>query len=626
MRTHFSTLKMGDVLIELRSVEKAVEQLFATKPHPVKLSFENLRYSVNSNPGDSGSPLKEILFGLSGEIRPGEMVAIMGPSGSSKTTLLNALASRLPPDQLSGNILYNGRPTDKSSKRITSYVLQDDVMHSALSVYETLFYTAMLKLPGDLPYETKIERVDKAITALGLDGCKNSPVGNFFMRGISGGERKRLNIGNEILNNPSVMLLDEPTSGLDSSTAYLIIEMLKLFAKQSRTVVCSIHQPSSQIFMSFDNVILLAKGHMVYYGPPKKVVEYFENLGFQCDPHWNPADFFVELASKDEATISFLAQNFKSLRESVPTMSESQNIENTLGVTEMEHETRKWETNWYQQFYYLSLRCFAIKKNASLTNMNIYQTIAIALIVGVLWFQLPTEENTLQERIGLVFFTAIFLSFKPMFDAMLLFPAERPILMKERATGSYRLSAYYLAKCMSEIPLTIFFPTLFVVIVYWMTGLNPNFGRFILFMLAMGLTVMTSESLGIIFSAAFMDFQMATTCATIVFLGFMLLGGFYIESSNIPVWIRWVQWISPVKYAYELLLKIEFNGRSFTCAEGTDSVFDFCPSREISGDEALKKFELDTDAGLAIGVLIAMIILFRYMSYIFLRITSKSSF
>lgn len=613
----------GNVAIELDTLKDSVDNLFETRPQPIRVSFKNLRYSVNSIPGDPHSPKKPVLQGVSGEVKPGELVAIMGPSGSSKTTLINALAGRLPQGQLEGDILYNDHPVTKASKRVTSYVLQDDVFHSSLSVYETLYFTAMLKLPQYLSVAEKEDRVKRAIKALGLQGCMHSRVGNMFMRGISGGERKRLNIGNEILNNPSVMLLDEPTSGLDSTTALLIIELMKFFAQHGRTVICSIHQPSSQIFNSFDNVILLSKGRMLYYGPPAQVVSYFSDLGYQCHPHWNPADYFMDLASMNEEVTKELAVKFKPLRDAEKAYFQIESGKSVDSpVREVTDSSRKWETSWWWQFYYLSMRSFTLRKNSSWTNIDLYQTIAISLIVGVLWFQLSLSESTLKERIGLIFFMSIFLSFRPMFDAMTLFPAERPVLMKERATGSYRLSAYYLAKSLSEAPVTLFFPCVFIIITYWMTGLNPLFSHFIAFLFSMALSVLSAEAFGLLFSAAFMDVKKATTSASVLFLGFMLLGGFYIKSSNIPIWIRWVQYISPVKYSYGLLLHIEFIGRHFSCASA-DSAFSFCPTHRISGQEALDEYDLSINPGLCAGVLLGYLIVLRYFAYLCLRKTSR---
>lgn len=239
---------------------------------------------------------KMILKGITGMVQPGEVLAMLGPSGSGKTTLLTALGGRLG-GRLAGTITYNGKPFSNAMKRNTGFVTQDDVLYPHLTVTETLVFTALLRLPNSLSKEEKIQHAEAVITQLGLTKCNNSIVGGERLRGISGGERKRVSIGQEMLINPSLLFLDEPTSGLDSTTAQRIVSTLWELSNGGRTVVMTIHQPSSRLFYMFHKVLLLSEGNPLYFGRGSEAVDYFSSIGYSPMVVMNPADFLLDLAN-----------------------------------------------------------------------------------------------------------------------------------------------------------------------------------------------------------------------------------------------------------------------------------------------------------------------------------------
>lgn len=244
----------------------------------------------------SSSKEKTILNGLTGMVCPGELLAMLGPTGSGKTTLLTALGGRHT-GKLSGKITYNSRPFSGSIRRRTGFVTQQDTLYPHLTVTETLLFTALLRLPNSMANDEKVEHVERVITELGLTRCRNSMIGGPLVRGISGGEKKRVSIGQELLINPSLLLLDEPTSGLDSTTAQQILTTIKQLANWGRTVITTIHQPSSRLYHMFDKVILLSEGCPIYYGPASTALEYFSSIGFSTSITINPADLLLDLAN-----------------------------------------------------------------------------------------------------------------------------------------------------------------------------------------------------------------------------------------------------------------------------------------------------------------------------------------
>lgn len=268
------------------------------------MQFEDVGYNIKlqtnrSNCCARNEPklTRSVLNGVTGIARPGELLAMLGPSGSGKTTLLTALAGRLP-GKVTGAITYNGHPFSSSVKRKIGFVTQDDVLYPHLTVLETLTYAALLRLPKELTRQEKAEQAEMIIAELGLARCRTNVVGGPLVRGLSGGERKRVSIGLELLVNPSLLLLDEPTSGLDSTTAQRIVAQLRALARGGRTVVTTIHQPSSRLYRMFDKVIVLTEGCPIYSGSAGQVMEYFGLLGYS--PGFdlvNPADFLLDLAN-----------------------------------------------------------------------------------------------------------------------------------------------------------------------------------------------------------------------------------------------------------------------------------------------------------------------------------------
>lgn len=251
---------------------------------------------------------KSILNGISGVVSPGEMLAMLGPSGSGKTTLLTALGGRLT-GKLSGKITYNGQPFSGSVKRRTGFVTQHDVLYPHLTVTETLVFTALLRLPGSLTKAEKVSQARSVMEQLGLDRVAQSMIGGPLFRGLSGGERKRVSIGLEMLVNPSLLLVDEPTSGLDSTTALRIMRILRgLAVDGGRTVVVTIHQPSNRIYNMFDKLVVLSEGSPIYYGQGSLVLDYFSSIGFSFPVSVNPAELLLDLANGKYVCVYIIKQ------------------------------------------------------------------------------------------------------------------------------------------------------------------------------------------------------------------------------------------------------------------------------------------------------------------------------
>lgn len=256
----------------------------------IEISFRDLTLTLK---GTS----KQILRCVTGKIMPGRITAFMGPSGAGKTTYLSALAGKAVGCTITGSIHINGKAASiHSYKKITGFVPQDDVVHGNLTVEENIWFSASCRLSADLPKPDKVLIVERVIESLGLQEVRNSVVGTVEKRGISGGQRKRVNVGLEMVMEPSLLILDEPTSGLDSSSSQLLLRALRREALEGVNICMVVHQPSYTLFNMFDDLVLLAKGGLtVYHGPVRRVEEYFSDIGIVVPDRVNPPDYFIDV-------------------------------------------------------------------------------------------------------------------------------------------------------------------------------------------------------------------------------------------------------------------------------------------------------------------------------------------
>ncbi|KAL7420171.1 FAD-dependent urate hydroxylase [Cryptotrichosporon argae] len=256
---------------------------------PATLHFSNLSYTLPSG--------KAVLSHVTGMVRPGELLAVMGASGAGKSTLLDLLARKSKTGRVTGDMYVNARdiPDDDTFRRVCGYVDQEDTLLSTLTVYEAVLYSALLRLPRDMSYQAKVYRTLETMSELGILGIKDARIGESGKRSISGGEKRRVSIACELVTGPSILFLDEPTSGLDSYNAYNVIDSLKTLARQyNRTVIFTIHQPQSNIVALFDRLLVLARGQLAYYGEAASAAQHFEHIGKPCPPGYNIADHIID--------------------------------------------------------------------------------------------------------------------------------------------------------------------------------------------------------------------------------------------------------------------------------------------------------------------------------------------
>ncbi|KZV29351.1 hypothetical protein F511_18502 [Dorcoceras hygrometricum] len=611
---------------------------------PITLKFEDVSYTIKTrNNGTSfcfsSQPkvTRNILKNVTGSVSPGELMAMLGPSGSGKTTLLSALSGRLP-GKISGKITYNGQAFSSTMKRKTGFVTQDDVLYPHLTVLETLTYAALLKLPKNLTEKEKMEQAELIIMELGLTRCRNTIIGGILSRGISGGERKRVSIGQEMVVNPSLLLVDEPTSGLDSTTAQRIVATLRLLARGGRTVVTTIHQPSSRLYRMFDKVVVLSEGCPIYSGYAGRVMDYFGSIGYTPGfDFMNPADFLLDLANgvtpsdsrndvqnnlygrldynhDYDSTKQFLIQSYKKKLYPVLKEETHQALRDQSQLTEPSAPSRtysgkQWTNSWWLQFKVLLTRGLKERKHESYSGLRIFQVMSVSILCGLLWWH--SDPNHIQDQVGLLFFFSIFWGFFPLFNATFVFPQERPMLTRERSSKMYRLSSYFFARTIGDLPMELVLPTIFVTISYWMGGLKPNLLTFLLTLCIILLNVLVSQGLGLALGAVLMDVKQGTTLSSVIMLVFLLASGYYIQ--HIPTFVDWLKYISFSHYCYKLLVGVQYEENEvYECGLNLE----YC---RVIDNPAIKNLGID-NLGSDVCVLMVMLVGYRVLAYLALRL------
>jgi len=517
----------------------------------IEFALPSKGFSLNNifRPSPSKKIRNQILFDVSITCRPGSLIALMGPSGSGKTTLLYILSRRVKRN-LSGKLLYNGVRPEKGLKRKIGYVLQHDMLIPNLTVRETLTFTALLRLPNTLTYDQKLERVEEVIDHLHLKKCANSMLGDDFNRGVSGGEKKRACIATELIINPALCLLDEPTSGLDSSTSFSLIKTLKALSRSGRTVISSIHQPSSQMFSQFDQVLLLADGKAIYWGPPSEVVPYFTRLGHEFPHHYNPADWLLELVVEDADRKANLVAAYLEHRKEHEAEDEpsSPNVDYPEGP--------KFHTTWLQQAWTLALRNWKVQRIELMRKLQYFQILAFALVIGFFWLRLGTTEDDIYPRISAIWLSFSYFSVHPTMVGLQAMFADKFMLAKERAAGTYRLSSWYAARVVAEVPSDVLLPSLFLIIAYWMVGLPALAESFFTVWVCLILISMVQRAAGVSFICVVTDLHKAIVILSVFILAGIATSGFLIPPDKIPVWLQWFPYIFVPRYAFQVDLDL----------------------------------------------------------------------
>eukprot|EP00158_Paraphelidium_tribonemae_P007562 Partr_v1_DN28287_c0_g1_i1_m76207 putative ATP-binding cassette, sub-family G (WHITE), member len=583
-----------------------------TSSQSLEIVIENVGFSVAIKDQSVKQPRfgqkvmvdKQILKGVSGLFKAGRLTAVMGASGAGKTSLLNVLSGEIGKGKVSGAIKVNGTTFSndgKQMKEISGFVFQDDVILQTMTVREAVMMSARLRLPQDIPLEEKQQRVENLLSLLQLTKCANTVIGSSMQKGISGGERKRTAVAMEMVTGPSLLFLDEPTSGLDTFTAFNVVDILKGLAKSGRTVVATIHQPSSETFHMFDDLCLLAEGRVMYFGPVHDVVSYFAGVGYQCPNYTNPADFLfmsiLNTEKTDKADQEANAVRIKQLLDAWPNSEPHSNLVKAMSgngkqSTNKVQITPKYHSDFSTQFGYLFGRAAKnAVRNKFIVQVKFMQSLFIALLVGLIYRDVNSKEfnEQVQNRTGALFFVCVNMVMGSSIGVLSIFAQEKAVFHREYLNGYYSVASYFITKTLVELPVQIIFPFIQTIVLYWLVGFNTNTGfEFLVFAVTVMLLSACGTSLGIFFASIFQELQLALAVTPMVLLPLMIFSGLFVNNDSIPVYFDWIKYISPIKWGFEALAKNEFYGLELNGPGGV----------KVKGETVIRNLGLDD--GLAI--------------------------
>eukprot|EP00004_Rigifila_ramosa_P026435 TRINITY_DN8231_c0_g2_i1.p1 TRINITY_DN8231_c0_g2~~TRINITY_DN8231_c0_g2_i1.p1 ORF type:complete len:568 (-),score=133.39 TRINITY_DN8231_c0_g2_i1:16-1719(-) len=556
----------------------------------------------------------------------------MGASGAGKTLLLDVLTQRAV--GWTGEVRANGQPlTPKLAHHLSGYMMQQEVLMGSLTVQETLEFNAMLRLPKSMPTAEKLQRVEHVLQEIRLTSVRDTRIGNDNIRGVSGGERRRVCIAIELINKPSVLFLDEPTSGLDSSTSYTVMEILVHLAKSGRTIATTIHQPRAAIFNMFDFLLLLSKGRVVFFGPVRNCIEYFNSIEYPISPLHNPADFVVDLITPGNSPlpgvpaltadeIQKLPDRFMAHQLYKDAMGKIDSIPFSLLATH--HSKLAEREGYFGQVKLLMKRARTNSVRDPLeARARLLQNIFTAVLVGLIFLQLDFGQSAIQGRVGVLASAVTGVIMSASGGTVQVFPLERKIVNRERQSSVYTIEAYYLSKVLIDTFNYTIFAFLYCVVLYWMTNLNPKVENFFFFFFIVWVTMNFAQSLGMTIGAYSPTVGIGLVFTPLIMLVFLLFSGFYQNIRDIPIFLRWICYINPVRYLLESAYINEFYGENFHCHESEligVSPHSRCPYE--TGEQILEMFfSTNSEKRKWIGVLVGCVWLLacRILTFVALK-------
>ncbi|KAG2730098.1 hypothetical protein I3843_01G271800 [Carya illinoinensis] len=615
------------------------------RPLPFVLSFSSLTYSVKvprkmtfralfprrlnrlgaATEADpvSGERLftstKTLLNDISGEARDGEIMAVLGASGSGKSTLIDALANRIAKGSLKGTVTLNGEAFEsRLLKVISAYVMQDDLLFPMLTVEETLMFSAEFRLPRTLSKSKKKMRVQALIDQLGLRNAAKTIIGDEGHRGVSGGERRRVSIGIDIIHDPIILFLDEPTSGLDSTSAFMVVKVLQRIAQSGSIVIMSVHQPSYRILGLLDHLIFLSRGQTVYSGSPTNLPQFFAEFGHPIPDSENRTEFALDLirglegspgGTKSLVEFNKSWQNMKkhdssarnsssetdrqclSLKEAISaSISRGKLVSGATNDVNPSSMVPRFANPMWTEMAVLAKRSMMnSRRMPELFGIRLGAVLVTGFILATMFWQLDNSPKGVQERLGFFAF-AMSTTYYTCADALPVFLQERYIFMRETAYNAYRRSSYVFSHSLVSLPSLIFLSLAFAATTFWAVGLDGGFSGFLFYFLIILASFWAGNSFVTFLSGVVPHVMLGYTIVVAILAYFLLFSGFFINRDRIPSYWIWFHYISLVKYPYEAVLQNEFSDPTKCFVKGVQ-IFDNTPLGTVPTSLKLKLLE-----------------------------------
>ncbi|XP_055463374.1 ATP-binding cassette sub-family G member 3-like [Psammomys obesus] len=570
------------------------------------LSFHNISYRETVQ---SGFPLCKMtheierLSNISGIMKPG-LNAIMGPQDRSRSLLLDVLAARRDPRGLSGEILINGKPRPANFTCTSGYVPQNDVVMDTVTVRDNLEFSAALRLSMTTTRDEKRRHINEVLKLLKIDKVADRKPRSKELRKITG-------IAVELVADHPILFLDEPITGLGWRTATDVISVLRRMSKKGRTIIFSIRQPVNSIFRLFDSLTLVASGKVMFHGPAKSALEYFESAGYIYDLHKDPLDVFLDFiirgAINNTKEDSHEADEHEEFLETEHQVTEklarmyiqssffsetSMELDRVLGEQQVEMSSAlevSCVTPFCHQLVWIIRHSF---KNAKgflrVTMTKALITDFLAAAVGIIfWIIIKNDCIEIETRAGLLYLLTGFQCITSI-SAGRLFVTDRDRFLHEHTSGYYRVLPYFLGKLLAELgPRRLLRTVLITPITFGIAGLISSVKGFFAIMLTVMLLTYSASSLSLSVHTGEKASPVRTRLVTIYFVFMMFFSGLSLCFGSLLPALLWIQYFNIPHYGFQALLHNEFLGQTF-CLEHNGEELSRCQDQVIcSGEEFL---------------------------------------
>ncbi|VVC25424.1 ABC transporter-like,P-loop containing nucleoside triphosphate hydrolase,ABC transporter [Cinara cedri] len=588
------------------------------KNNPIDIMFTDIEFTVTV--GTLRREEKKVLKGVSGRFNCGELTAIMGPSGAGKSTLLNILTgfqrkgmngevrtSRVDNDLLLNNDLKKKNSCHTMSQKESCYIMQDDQLCPLFTVIEIMMMAADLKLGYTLSYKSKLLVIEDILDSIGLSGSLHTRCGR-----LSGGQKKRLSIALELIDNPPIMFLDEPTTGLDSTSSHQCVSILKALARGGRTVVCTIHQPSASTFEMFDHVYIMAEGYCVYQGSSLNTIPYMQTIGLNCPQYHNPADFIMEVVTGEYGnfTSQLKTAAIDNSWRTPPQISDTRELvkrkSKIPGLTSLVLVNQPSEFNKLLVLIHRSL--MQVYRDWTVTHVKLCMHFLVGILLGLLFENAGTDGGKAFNNIGFFIVTLVYLSYTSIMPAILKFPSELHILKKELFNNWYKLSTYFFAFLITNMPLQMMFCFIYTSISYYLSAQMLTWTRFSMFLFVCQLMTLISEGIGLILGTVMAPVNgvfigSIITCLCILFAGFLVL------FNHMHIVMYYVSYISYMRYALEgLVVSMYGYGREPLSCHNEDGYCHYRLPEKIFQEIGMIDGRYWTDVSVMVCILLGIVI------------------
>ncbi|KAG6706402.1 hypothetical protein I3842_07G220900 [Carya illinoinensis] len=533
---------------------------------PLSLTFDEIRYAVDmpqemKNQCTHEDQL-ELLKGVSGAFRPGVLTALMGVTGAGKTTLMDVLAGRKTSGYIQGSIKISGYPKKQETfARISGYCEQTDIHSPYVTVYESLQYSAWLRLAPEVDSSTRMMFIEEVIELVELTSLREALVGLPGVSGLSTEQRKRLTIAVELVANPAIIFMDEPTSGLDARAAAIVMRAVRNTVDTGRTVVCTIHQPSIDIFDAFDELLLLkVGGEQIYAGPlgcqSSHLIKYFEELNGvpKIRDGYNPATWMLEVTSAGQE--ASLGLNFTDVYKNSELYRRNKALIKELSAPPLDSKDLFFHTQYSQSFFTQCTAClwkqhWSYWRNPSYNAVRLLFTSMIALLFGMIFWDIGSKRRRQQDlfnAMGSMYTAVLFLGVQNGMSVQPVVGTERTVFYRERAAGMYSALPYAIGQVVIELPYSFLQTVIYGVIVYAMMGFEWKVGKFLWYLFFMYFTLLYFTFYGMMTVAITPNHNIATILSSSFYAIWNIFSGFVIPQTRIPIWWKWYYWACPVAW------------------------------------------------------------------------------